>query len=165
MSLAPLFDSPSAPPPALANRSAFSQIGSCACKTYTVGNWTGLECNAGRCAGVNVTDFDFMGYTMRTAEGWRYTLWAPMNATTQRVDFNGTLYDEVRAFPLGAWLASLLWSTNSALLHLLLQLYNQTADVGLDFDFDEYAVNVAQDFPALAAQFRSDLIAAVLSWY
>ena len=60
-SLAPLFDAPDAPTPALANKTAYSQIGSCACKEYTHGNWTGRECNAGRCARTNVTDFDFMG--------------------------------------------------------------------------------------------------------
>jgi len=145
VSLAPLFDAPAAPPPALVAKPAFSQIGSCACKQYVKGNWSGLECNAGRCVNTNVTDFDFMGYSVSIAQGgsdWRYTLWAPMNSTTQRVDFNGTLFDE---------------------------LYNQTADgVGagaVDFDFDGYALNVASSFPAVVAALRPLLIDAVLSWY
>ena len=115
------------------------------CKEYTKGNWSGLECNAGRCVYTNVTDFDFMGYTVLTTEGgnvWRYTLWAPMNSSTQRVDFNGTLYDE---------------------------LYNQTGDGSgdgaVDFDFAGYALNVAQANPAVVETLRPALIDAVLSWY
>jgi hypothetical protein len=75
---------------------------------------------------------------MRTAAGLRYTLWAPMDARTSRVDFNGTLYDE---------------------------LYNLTADIGTDFDYDAYAVNVAPDYPGVVETLRGQLIAAVLSWY
>ena len=137
-SLAPLFDSPATPPPALTNNSAFSQIGSCNCTTYTHGEWTGLECNAGRCAAVAVSMFDFMGYTMRTPDGFRYTLWAPMDNVTLRVNFNGTLYDE---------------------------LYNQTADDGTDFDLDSYAFNIAKELPTLVSTLRAELISAVLSWY
>ena len=60
-SLAPLFDAPTAPPPALAQKPAFSQIGRCGCTTYTRHNWTGLECGDGACAAVNVTDFGARG--------------------------------------------------------------------------------------------------------
>jgi iduronate 2-sulfatase len=145
-SLAPLFDQPSAPPPALAGKAAFSQIGSCACGNYshrlpTGANWTGLECNSNRCGGtpVNRTDFDFMGYSMRTAEGWRYSLWAPMNHTTSRVHFDPALCAE--------------------------ELYDQRGDAGADFDLDAYYFNVATLFPAVAAELRKELIAAVQSWY
>ena len=145
-SLAPLFDDPAAPlPPSLASKSAFSQIGSCSCGTYTHvlpsgSNWTGLECNSNRCGGtpVNRSDFDFMGYSVRTPEGWRYTLWAPMNHTTSRVDFSGTLYDE---------------------------LYDQREDKGADFDLDAYFFNVVSLYPAVSAALRQELVAAVLSWY
>jgi arylsulfatase A-like enzyme len=142
-SLAPLFDSPTTPPPALATKAAYSQIGSCACGVYTHAlpsgaNWTGAECNVNRCGGTNVTDFDFMGYSVRTAEGWRYTLWAPMNATTARVDFDGPLFDE---------------------------LYDQRSDKGADFDLDAYSENVVGGNPVTAAALRRELIAAVRSWY
>lgn len=79
-----------------------------------------------------------MGYSVRSAEGWRYTLWAPMNHTTLRVDFSKPLYDE---------------------------LYDQRGDSGEDFDLDAYASNVASTFPAVAAGLKQELIASVLSWY
>ena len=70
------------------------------------------------------------------------TLWAPMNSSTQRVDFAGTLFDE---------------------------LYNQTGDGAAqgaaDFDFAGYALNLAPALPAVVAQLRAQLIEAVLSWY
>ena len=138
VSLAPLFDSPATPPPLLASKAAFSQIGSCACKVYTVGNWTGLECNKNRCGGTPVAEFDFMGYTMRASDGWRYTLWAHMDNATERVDFSLPSYDE---------------------------LFDLTADDGSDFDYDNYAVNVAPANPALVATMKAQLIASVLTWY
>ena len=144
-SLAPLFDAPAAPPPALAAKAAFSQIGSCACGVYSHalpngGNWTGRECNRNRCAGTNVTSFDFMGYSMSTPDGWRYTLWAHMNASTARVDFRREVFDE---------------------------LYDLRLDRRDSFDFDAYAVNVAAEpgNAALVAEFRATMEAAVLSWY
>ena len=86
-----------------------------------------------------------MGYSVIDAaqgDTWRYTLWAPMNRSSQRVDFGGKLYDE---------------------------LYNQThdgaSDGAADFDFAGYALNVAADFPAVVAQLRPALIDAVRSWY
>ena len=80
---------------ALAAKPAFSQIGSCACQVYTRLNWTARECDAGRCFHTAVEDFDFMGYTMWTAEGYRYTAWAPMNASTKRVEWGGEVHDEL----------------------------------------------------------------------
>lgn len=138
-SLAPLFDNPSpAPSSALATKPAYSQIGSCACGVYTKGNWTGKECDAGRCVRTNVTDFDFMGYTMITAEGWRYTVWVEMNNMTSRVNWTRPVFDE---------------------------LYDLTADLLNDFDFDAYAVNVASAHPELVTTMREQLHAAVDSWY
>ncbi len=100
-SLAPVFDTPATPPSELQNV-AFSQIASCSCKEYTVGNWTGLECNSGRCAKVNVSNFDFMGYTMISNDvsitnggKWRYTIWASWDNTTERVDWTRPTYDEL----------------------------------------------------------------------
>ena len=140
-SLAPLFDAPSAPPPALAAKNAYSQIGSCACKVYGpkgANNWTGMECDAGRCVNTNVSDFDFMGYSVITPDGWRYTLWASMDNATERVDFTKPLFDE---------------------------LYNQTDDTGSDFDHDSYFYNVAQQNADRVADLRASLIAAVETWY
>ena len=143
VSLAPLFDAPAAPPPALTAKHAFSQIGSCACREYTHvlpggGNWTGLECDKNRCGGTPVGQFNFSGYTMRTSDGWRYTLWAAMDNATARVDFSRPLFDE---------------------------LYDQSLDAGDDFDFDAYADNVAAQFPARVATLRAAMIEAVRSWY
>ena len=144
-SLAPLFDAPAAPPPALAAKAAFSQIGSCACKNYTHvlpsgTNWTGAECNVGRCFQTNVSNFDYMGYSMISHDGYRYTAWALMNATTERVDFGRGVAEE---------------------------LYDLTADAHDDFDLDAYATNVAGEpgNAARVAQYREQLQAAVMSWY
>ena len=140
MSLAPLFDAPLAPPPELAAKPAFSQIGSCACKVYTKGTWSGQECNVGRCFQTNVSSpsWDFMGYSMLTADGWRYTVWVPMDHATSRVDWTRPTFDE---------------------------LYNQTQDKGESFDFAEYSNNVAPQFPAKVNEYRAFMQAAVESWY
>jgi iduronate 2-sulfatase len=142
VSLAPLFDNPSVVPPALL-KSAFSQIGSCACKNYTQtlpsGEiWTGLECNKGRCAAVPTRDFDFMGYTQISPEGWRYVLWAQMDRNTSRVDFSQPTFEE---------------------------LYDLRADGHQNFDFDAYSLNVAPQNPALCSTFKAATISAVKSWY
>ena len=138
VSLAPVFDDPAAPLPPALNKSAFSQIGSCACKEYTVGNWTGLECDAGRCFETPVANFDFMGYTQLTPEGWRYTLWAHMDNATQRVDFTEPTFEE---------------------------LYDLRVDTGRDFDLDAYSENVARNHPALCASLKQSTIAEVKTWY
>ena len=141
-SLAPLFDDPAAPPPALAGKAAFSQIGSCACRVYAIHtpalNWTGPECDSNRCAGTNVTDFDFMGYTMLTPEGWRFTAWVPMDRATARADWARPTFHE---------------------------LYNLTSDAHTDFDLDAFSLNLAPAQPALVARLLAQLKATVLSWY
>jgi hypothetical protein len=64
-------------------------------------NWTGMECNSGRCVNTNVSAFDFMGYTMNNpgadgTENWRYTVWVPMDNATSRVDWTRPdIYDEL----------------------------------------------------------------------
>ena len=145
MSLAPLFDNPSSPPASLSSKSAFSQIGSCTCKNYTHTlpsgqNWTGLECNSGRCIDVNVTspNFNFMGYSMITPDGWRYTAWYEMNNTIGRVNFDGGVSEE---------------------------LYDLTSDPHKDFDYDPYSVNVATQYPEKITVFRQALVDAIKSWY
>jgi hypothetical protein len=136
--VAPLFDAPSTPPAPLAAKKAYSQIGSCACKQYTHGNWSGLECNVGRCFQTNVSHFDFMGYTALSPEGWRYTLWAHMDNATQRVDFSRPTFDE---------------------------LYDLRGDAHSDFDSDAYSENLASANGPLCATFKEEMIAAVQSWY
>lgn len=135
VSLAPLFDAPAAPPAALAGKTAFSQIGRCGCKTYKKQNWTGLECGDGACATVDIADFDFMGFSQRAADGWRYTLWTPMSNGS--LNWTGPLYDE---------------------------LFDLRTDTGADFDNDDYAANVASAYPAMVAQLRAGLEAEVKSW-
>ena len=137
-SLAPLLAAPAAPPAPLAAKNAYSQIGSCACREYTRHNWTGLECDAGRCYETNVTKFDFMGYTMNTHDGWRFTTWVHMDNTTARVDWARPTFEE---------------------------LYNQTMDVGATFDYPAYHQNLAHLFPGKVAQYKAHMQAQVLSWY
>ena len=72
-SLAPVF----ADPKALGEKMAYSQIGSCACHVYNithgqpppegtgVEHWSGKECGAGRCIHTPISQFDFMGYSVR----------------------------------------------------------------------------------------------------
>jgi len=143
VSLAPLFDDPEgvgAVSAALQVKPAFSQIGSCACKTYSRNNWTGLECGAARCLSTPVAQFDFMGYTMRTADGWRFTAWVPMNANTSRVDWSRQVY------------------------HELYDLRGASA-ANNSFDFDGMSLNVASDQVALVEQLHEQLQEAVESWY
>lgn len=142
-SLVPLFDDPSgsgslAAP--LHRKPAFSQIGSCECKEYSRNGWVGLECGANRCIRTPVAHFDFMGYSMRTADGWRYTVWVPMDANTSRVDWTRKVYHE---------LYDLRGATKS----------------GNSFDFDGMSENVASDQISLVEQFHEQLKQAVKSWY
>lgn len=51
MSLAPVFDAPTAPPPALASKVAFSQIGRCNCTYYPAYNIK--QCAANACCRVS----------------------------------------------------------------------------------------------------------------
>ena len=72
-SLAPVF----ADPQALGEKMAYSQIGSCACHIYHITHgqpppegtgveqWSGKECGAGRCIHTPISQFDFMGYSVR----------------------------------------------------------------------------------------------------
>ena len=137
-SLAPVFDSPEAPGSALLAKPAFSQIGSCACKTYTVNGWTGKECDAGRCFKTPVDEFDYMGYSMRTADGWRFTAWVPMDNATSRVDWTKPVEHE---------------------------LYDLRTDPGSDFDFDGYSENVASQHPEMVEAMAKELQKAVGTWY
>eukprot|EP01062_Namystynia_karyoxenos_P073788 TRINITY_DN70617_c0_g1_i1.p1 TRINITY_DN70617_c0_g1~~TRINITY_DN70617_c0_g1_i1.p1 ORF type:complete len:542 (+),score=138.58 TRINITY_DN70617_c0_g1_i1:75-1628(+) len=138
-SLAAVFDDPAALPKELAGKRAYSQIGSCACKVYSNHGWTGKECDANRCAGTPVDQFDYMGYSLRTATQ-RFTAWVPMDANTSRVDWSQPVAHE---------------------------LYLLQDDKGADFDFDGYSLNVAEQdqYKDVVAQFHEELKQEVLSWY
>jgi len=147
ISLAAAFDDPSLGQRenpkvmALASKPAFSQIGSCACQVYVSHGWKGKECGAGRCVHTPVGNFDFMGYSMRTADGWRYVAWVPMDNKTQQVDWSGAkgqVYDE------------------------LYDLRNKSFS---DFDFDGLSLNVADEHADLTSNFRTQMKAYVKSWY
>ena len=71
-----------------------------------------------------------MGYTMRTADGWRFTAWVPMNANTSRVDWSRRVYDE-------------LYDLRGA------------AAAGNSFDFDGMSINVAGEHTTLVSQLRT----------
>jgi len=142
-SLAPLFDDPEgvgALSAALHAKPAFSQIGSCACQNYTRNNWTGLECGAGRCINTPVEQFNFMGYSMRTVDGWRFTAWVPMDANTSRVDWSQQVYHE-------------LYDLRDA------------AAANNSFDFHGMSLNVANEHVTIVEQLHEQLQEAVLSWY
>ena len=142
-SLAPLFDDPtgaSDAAAALLAKPAFSQIGSCACESHTVHNWTGLECGAGRCFHTPVSQFDFMGYSMRTADGWRFTAWVPMDQNSSRVDWTRKTY------------------------HELYDLRGASA-AGNSFDYDGMSVNVAGEHADVVTTLHQNLKEAVETWY
>ena len=40
-------------------------------------------------------EFAFMGYSMRTGDGWRYTAWVRMNPNTSRVDWARYVHHEL----------------------------------------------------------------------
>jgi arylsulfatase A-like enzyme len=88
-SVAELFDNPAGA--SIATRRAYSQIGSCDCK---VESW-GSTCGGGRCIYTAIQDFEYMGYSMRTHDGWRFTAWVPMRggraSWTDKVQYE--LYD------------------------------------------------------------------------
>lgn len=156
-SLAAVFESPTDLPPGLDAKRAYSQIGRCACGQYCPGGkasgiqgpylpCTGSnppvhaeECGANACCRIEVMDFDYMGYTMRTSTR-RFTAWVPMDNATLRANWNRTI---------------------------AMELYDLTNDTGRDFDFDGYSTNLAMssEHAAEVATLLSDLHAAVNTWY
>ena len=159
-SLAAAFDSPTTPPALLANKRAYSQIGRCSCGTYCSGfevnnmaqgyqpcdaSHAGPprvhECGGNACCQIPQSQFDYMGYTMRTVDR-RFTAWVPWNNLTLRVEWNNTQ-------AMG------------------LELFDLAADTGRDFDFAGYSTNVAQDSANAkeVADLLADLHAEVDTWY
>ena len=99
------------------------------------------ECGGNACCMIPQSQFDYMGYTMRT-EDRRFTAWVPWNNLTLKVEWNNTQ-------AMG------------------LELYDLTADTGRDFDFAGYSTNVAQDSANAkeVADLLADLHAEVDTWY
>eukprot|EP00038_Savillea_parva_P000752 m.98441 g.98441 ORF g.98441 m.98441 type:complete len:681 (-) comp10258_c0_seq1:18-2060(-) len=164
MSLEAAFDNPTSLPPNLESKRAYSQIGRCACGAYCPGGKPNsiagpylpcpntsssfprlngpsrvTECGANACCKVILSDFDYMGYTVRTANR-RFTAWVPMNSTSLRANWNGTVATE---------------------------LYDLTNDTGRDFDFDGYSFNLATDasYAGEVATLLSQLHEEVDTWY
>ena len=81
------------------------------------------------CAEVHRTDFNFMGYSIRTA-GWRCTAWFPWKNMTLTADFNEPYAEE---------------------------LYNHTGDASYEMDMHENS-NVATSSPAVAKALHSKLV-------
>jgi hypothetical protein len=144
-SLAPLFADPHSPPANLSHKAAYSQIGRCGCGVHACSCGaasppTCHECGSDACAQVPLGQFDYMGYSMRTA-AWRFTAWLPFDNATLRVDW--------RAGPAAT------------------ELYDLASDDGRDFDFAGYSDNVAgkAEHAATLRKLLGELEAAVQSWY
>ena len=100
--------------------------------------WSGTECGANACSSVPQSQFDYMGYSMRTATR-RFTAWTVWDNTRNATD----------------------WSQP-----VMYELFDLTDDDGTSFDFDGYARNVATIAPYSSeiASLRSQLQDAVESW-
>eukprot|EP00931_Biecheleriopsis_adriatica_P081843 TRINITY_DN55181_c0_g1_i1.p1 TRINITY_DN55181_c0_g1~~TRINITY_DN55181_c0_g1_i1.p1 ORF type:complete len:529 (-),score=66.45 TRINITY_DN55181_c0_g1_i1:11-1597(-) len=141
-SLAALFDDPSKPSNFLNNKIAYSQIPRCGCNRWHKHNST--ECGLGVCVHTPVHSpaFNFMGYSMRTAE-WRYTAWVP--------------WDHAKA--------SAVWPSLD--MAGAVELYDLRGDDGRNFDFTGYSKNLAQldEYKNLVAKFHEELRLAVNGWH
>ena len=78
-----------------------------------------LECGANACHSVPAAQIDYMGYSMRTADGnWRLTAWYPWNNITMAAE----------------------WGRVAGV-----ELYNATGDNGRDYDYGGYSRNLAAE--------------------
>merc|ERR1711920_1029409 len=97
-------------------------------------------CGANACVRTPQGDeqFNFMGYTMRTAE-WRYTAWVRWDHTARRANWSQPVTSE---------------------------LFNLTDDTGRDFDFHGYSVNLANgpEHGSTVQMLKEKLRAAVATW-
>lgn len=146
MSLAPLFDKPSSPSAALRDKPAFSQMPRCACQVYykcrncTFPREGVKECNANACHSTPTSEFDFMGYTMRTGDGkYRVTAWYTWNKTSNSVNWNELAGQE---------------------------LYDSSGDDGSSFDVDGYSFNLAgkPEYNVTVQELLQKLREAVGTW-
>eukprot|EP01060_Flectonema_neradi_P013715 TRINITY_DN2044_c3_g1_i1.p1 TRINITY_DN2044_c3_g1~~TRINITY_DN2044_c3_g1_i1.p1 ORF type:complete len:515 (+),score=109.60 TRINITY_DN2044_c3_g1_i1:42-1586(+) len=123
-------------------KAAFSQIGRCQCQMQDLSNT--VQCGLNACCRVaqNSTDYNFMGYTMRTKD-YRYTTWVSWNHTAS------DLYGPSWEYPNGH------------------ELYNLTTDTGMDFDYDGYSVNLAYEpgYQSLVQQLHQQLKDAVMKMH
>ena len=115
-SVASVFENPSTT--AFDTKVAYSQIGRCGCYMRSPGRT--VECGQASCSHtpLSSTDFNYMGYTMRTSE-WRYTTWVSWDNTTEH------LLNASWDYPNGQ------------------ELYDLRGDTGTDFDFPGYSTNLA----------------------
>ena len=115
-SVASVFENPSTT--AFDTKVAYSQIGRCGCYMRSPGRT--VQCALGACGQtpLNSTDFNYMGYTMRTSE-WRYTTWVSWDNTTEH------LLNASWDYPNGQ------------------ELYDLRGDTGTDFDSAAYSVSLA----------------------
>lgn len=136
-SLAEVFDNPAA----LQKKVAYSQIPRCGCHGGYKHNST--ECGLNVCiyTGLNSTDFNFMGYSVRTDE-WRYTAWVPWDRHTESV----------------AWSAFTAKGAS--------ELFALANDTGRDFDFAGYSKNVAGEaqYAPVVTELHQMLVSAVSTW-
>ena len=101
--------------------------------------WSGTECGANACAQEPENYFDFMGYTMRTPSGFRFTAWVPWDKTRNATDWNKPMQYE---------------------------LFNLTTDDGRDMDFPGFSVNLANrvENAGLVKELKTLLYKNVLEW-
>ena len=120
------------------NKAAFSQIGRCQCQMQGTAN--SVQCGLHACCRVaqNSTDFDFMGYTIRTKD-YRYVTWVSWDPSSS------DLFNASWDYPNGR------------------ELYNLTTDRGVDFDYDGYSHNLAYEsqYESIVSQLHQELRGAV----
>ncbi|EDQ89668.1 uncharacterized protein MONBRDRAFT_25248 [Monosiga brevicollis MX1] len=97
------------------------------------------QCNSNACAYVDVSQFDYIGYTIRD-HNYRYTAWVPFDNSTMRVDWSRLQAEE---------------------------LYDLSDFDGRDFDYDGIYGNVAGNstHQATVKRLRQALEAAVATWH
>ena len=87
-SLAPLFDDPT--DPSLDGKVALSQFARC-CSNTTKGYICSHCVTTPRSSANGEKTFDFMGYSLRSPRGWRYTEWRRWNGTAIAADWSKVL--------------------------------------------------------------------------
>lgn len=115
-----VFDDPTAP----IKTAAYHQYPAC-----NMDRSAGFNMTRGACNNVPKSQFDFMGYTVRTPQ-WRYTLWLVWDNATLSPQWDGPSAEE---------------------------LYNHTSDDSASFDLWEN-VNLATENPAIVQTLKTQLL-------
>lgn len=147
-SLAPLFDAPAATTTTttttttaggealreLDAKVALSQFARCGCKNTTNKHTGKAHMACGHCVAVPRGEFQYMGYSLRSPKGWRYTEWMAWNGTALDAD----------------------WADPAGLRGV--ELYDHRGDNGTDFGGYEN-VNLAHDpsYTQVAAELHAEL--------